>query len=76
VSPDVRYANLAIRGVPVAEDWREPLAPASAPDWLSARQHDLAWARRYAAPWLSRPLRGVSSGDGRAAKRPDLHRVG
>jgi lysophospholipase L1-like esterase len=33
-------------------------------------------ARRYAVPWLSRRLRGVSSGDGRFAKRPDLHRVG
>jgi hypothetical protein len=33
---------------------------------------DLAWARGYAAPWLSRRLRGVSSGDGIEPKRPDL----
>lgn len=65
-----------VAGVPVTEDWRDPLPPTPAPAWLSARRHDLAWARRYAAPWLSRRLRGVSSGDGRVAKRPDLQRVG
>jgi lysophospholipase L1-like esterase len=62
-------------GVPVSDDWREPLPPAPELDWRTARQQDLAWARAYAAPWLGRRLRGVSSGDGRVAKRPDLHRV-
>jgi lysophospholipase L1-like esterase len=61
-----------VTGVPVTDDWREPLPPLRAQPWLTARRHDLAWARTYAAPWLSRRLRGVSSGDGRIAKRPDL----
>ena len=58
--------------MPVTADWREPLPPTPAPAWFSARQQDLAWAHTYAAPWLTRRLRGVSSGDGRVAKRPDL----
>lgn len=65
-----------VAGVPVPEDWRAPLPPDPAPGWLSARQHDLTWARTHVAPWLSRRLRGVSSGDGRIAKRPDLQPIG
>jgi lysophospholipase L1-like esterase len=67
-------------GLAVEEDWREPLAPdprragpaGSAAGWLAARRGDAAWARAHAAPWVSRRLRGVSSGDGRTAKRPEL----
>jgi lysophospholipase L1-like esterase len=63
-----------VAGVPVAEDWREPLPPdpAGAPHWLAARQQDMYWARTYAVPWLKRRLRGTSSGDGMSPKRPDL----
>ena len=63
-----------VAGVPVTEDWREPLPPdpAGAQPWLTARQQDLHWARTYAVPWVSRRLRGTSSGDGMAPKRPDL----
>jgi lysophospholipase L1-like esterase len=63
-----------VASVPVSDDWREPLAPAEedGPGWLSARRQDLHWARAYAAPWLRRRIRGVSSGDGLAPKRPDL----
>ena len=64
-----------VAGVPATEDWRAPLPPVTPLDWLTARQQDLTWARTYAAPWLSRRLRGVSSGDGRIAKRPDLQHV-
>lgn len=76
LSPD-GHRRVALRacetaGVPVTADWREPLPPAPELDWRTARQHDLAWARAYAAPWLGRRLRGVSSGDGRIAKRPEL----
>jgi hypothetical protein len=42
------------------------------PDWRATRLQDLAWARTYAAPWLGRRLRGMSSGDGIEPKRPDL----
>jgi lysophospholipase L1-like esterase len=63
-----------VAGVPVTEDWREPLPPdpTGAQPWLTARQRDLYWARNYAVPWLRRRLRGTSSGDGMTAKRPDL----
>ncbi len=59
------------------KDWREPLPPdpAAAPSWLSARRQDARWARTYATPWLQRRLRGVSSGDGMAAKRPELQQL-
>jgi hypothetical protein len=33
---------------------------------------DLVWARRHLAPWVGRRLRGASSGDGMACKRPGL----
>ncbi len=61
-------------GLTVAEDWRTPLPPdaSAAPSWLQAKRHDLHWAWAYAVPWIRRRLRGVSSGDGLPAKRPDL----
>lgn len=79
LSPDghrrVALRACEVAGVPAPEDWREPLPPRPTPDWRTARQQDLAWARNYAAPWLSRRLRGASSGDGIKPKRPDLVRV-
>jgi lysophospholipase L1-like esterase len=42
---------------------------------LTARRQDARWAREHAAPWLSRRLRGVSSGDGATPKRPHLRPV-
>jgi lysophospholipase L1-like esterase len=61
-------------GLAASDDWRTPLPmdPAGEPGWLRARRQDLHWARTYAAPWIHRRLRGVSSGDGLPAKRPDL----
>jgi lysophospholipase L1-like esterase len=68
-----------VLGVPVTEDWRAPLPPVTGADrlarravWLAERRQDARWATKYAMPWLSRRLRGVSSGDGLAAKRPEL----
>ena len=65
-------------GVPPDGDWREPLpmlggalSPAMT-GWLAARQLDARWARRYAAPWVRRRIRGVSSGDGLQPKRAEL----
>jgi lysophospholipase L1-like esterase len=77
-----------VLGVPVAEDWRDPLAanqpsPALAATaaagtraaWLSARREDARWAKEYLAPWINRRLHGTSSGDGLTAKRPALDPV-
>lgn len=36
-----------------------------------ARQEDLQWARQHLGPWVVRRIRGVSSGDGIAPKRPE-----
>jgi lysophospholipase L1-like esterase len=65
-------------GVPSDGDWREPLpmlggalSPATT-GWLAARQLDARWARRYAAPWVRRRIRGISSGDGLQPKRAEL----
>ena len=61
-------------GLAVSEDWRVPPSPdpAGRPSWMRARRQDLHWARAYAAPWIQRRLRGVSSGDAMVPKRPDL----
>jgi lysophospholipase L1-like esterase len=62
-----------VAGLAVTEDWREPLTPPAEPSaWLAARREDWRWTRTYAAPWLRRRLRGVSSGDGMTCKRPEL----
>jgi len=78
-----RVALLAceVAGVPVSRDWREPLRAAprrsagrlgAAAAWAAARWNDVAWVSQHAAPYLSRRLHGVSSGDGMGPKRPAL----
>ncbi|QUG99845.1 SGNH/GDSL hydrolase family protein [Saccharopolyspora erythraea] len=62
-------------GLPVAEDWREPWPPRPEQSWRTQRIQDIQWAREYLAPWIGRRLRGQSSGDGRAPKRPKLERL-
>jgi len=67
-----------VLGLPAAADWREPwpatdpVTSSQARVWLAARRMDLRWARVHAAPWVGRRLRGVSTGDGLAPKRPEL----
>ena len=77
-----RVALLACEaaGVPVAADWRAPLAATpvrpgptgQAATWLASRWADVAWVFEHAAPYVSRRLHGVSSGDGITPKRPGL----
>lgn len=84
LSPD-GHRRVALRAcevisLPVDEDWRDllPVGPdpgAQRPGsaaWLAARRQDARWARLYAAPWVGRRLRGVSTGDGMRPKRPEL----
>jgi hypothetical protein len=68
-----------VMAVPAPGDWRDPYPPGPAAELtartarlLAARRQDAHWAREHAAPWLSRRLRGVSSGDGAIPKRPHL----
>jgi hypothetical protein len=77
-----RVALLAceVAGIAPSADWREPLQetpppprPAATPvTWAAARWNDVQWVLEHAAPYLSRRLHGVSSGDGLVAKRPEL----
>ncbi|QIZ35635.1 SGNH/GDSL hydrolase family protein [Saccharopolyspora sp. ASAGF58] len=62
-------------GVPVAADWNEPWPVTPGTPWRAQRAQDIRWAREYLAPWIGRRLRGVSSGDGRPAKRPQLEKL-
>lgn len=61
-----------VLGIPVTEDWREPLPPVDPTPWIRSRQADLAWTRTHLLPWVRRQLRGESAGDGLVPKRPEL----
>lgn len=61
-----------VLGITVDEDWDTPWPPAVPTDWLTSRRDDLRWAREYLVPWVGRRLRGQSSGDNIAPKRPEL----
>ncbi|MCI0688907.1 MAG: SGNH/GDSL hydrolase family protein [Sporichthyaceae bacterium] len=58
--------------LPGGGDWRAPWPPAGPVSWVRRRRSDARWVRVHVAPWLMRRLRGRSSGDGRAPKRPEL----
>lgn len=59
-------------GVPTGDDeaWHTPLPPLPARALRVAVAEEAAWVRGFVAPWIGRRLRGESSGDGRAPKRP------
>ncbi|MFI1825588.1 SGNH/GDSL hydrolase family protein [Streptomyces sp. NPDC020412] len=59
-------------GLTAQEDWNAPLPAAVPAAWLARRTDDARFARRHLGPWIGRRLTGRSSGDGRAAKRPEL----
>lgn len=56
--------------------WDEPLPIAPPRPRREMLVGEIAWARRYLWPWIVRRFRGVSSGDGIEAKRPDPLPVG
>lgn len=71
-----RVAGAYLEALGVGDSaWREPLPPADVAQWWRQRSDDLAWSRTHLAPWLGRRVRGVSSGAGVTAKRPDLSLV-
>lgn len=53
-------------------DWRAPLPVIGAPGWRERMAAEWTWGRDHLFPWIWRHLRGRSSGDGRAPKRPRL----
>ncbi len=52
-------------------EWRAPLDDVSPGAVLGLRANAL-WARQHVAPWVSRRVRGRSSGDAVSAKRPSF----
>jgi len=52
--------------------WAAPLPDPPVRPAVSRYAGDAVWIARHLTPWLIRRLRGVSSGDGRVAKRPEL----
>jgi len=57
---------------PDDRSWADPLPPLVRPRRHALIAAEIAWAHRYFTPWVVRRLRGRSSGDGLAAKRPEL----
>jgi lysophospholipase L1-like esterase len=59
-------------GLEPDEDPWAPMPPAEPVRRPAALARDAAWLGRHMTPWIVRRLRGRSSGDGRAPKRPRL----
>lgn len=59
--------------LPDADDsWTRPLPPLPPPTAVTVIRTELRWLGGFLGPWLARRVRGVSSADGRVAKRPEL----
>ncbi|MGC5168662.1 SGNH/GDSL hydrolase family protein [Luteimicrobium sp. DT211] len=70
-----RVADAALVGLGLAPDdadWDAPLAALPRAPFSERARGNARWAREYVGPWIGRRLRHESSGDGRAAKYPDL----
>lgn len=52
--------------------YRDPRPPVARTNPLVRGVHEAQWTVRFLSPWIMRRIRGVSSGDGRSAKRPEL----
>ncbi|MFF3669322.1 SGNH/GDSL hydrolase family protein [Microtetraspora malaysiensis] len=63
---------LDVLGVPSEDTWRTVWPPREDVDPRAKRREDAQWVREHLVPWIGRRLTGRSSGDGLAAKRPDL----
>jgi lysophospholipase L1-like esterase len=62
-------------GLPGADDaWTHPLPPMPLPARMAVLHAELRWLSAFLGPWVARRLRGMSSGTGRTAKRPELTR--
>ncbi len=53
-----------------ARDWAAPLPALPPRGRAQAAREDAAWVREHVVPWVGRRVRGRSSGDGLAPKRP------
>jgi len=55
--------------------WADPLPLAERASLAGRAVEELRWTREHLLPWAWRHARGISSGDGRTAKRPTLETV-
>lgn len=63
-------------GLPGADaSWADPLPPLPRSSVVTRLSDELRWTGEHLLPWLWRHARGISSGDGRMAKRPTLETV-
>lgn len=63
---------LTALGIEPEASWFAAAEPPLRRTWITARAHDLRWARQHLAPWVRRRLAGTSSGDLVGPKRPVL----
>ncbi len=68
----VALAALSALGHASEDDWETPLPTADAATRRQELRAHAAWAREHLAPWVQRRMRGQSSGDRLAPKRPEL----
>ncbi|MEU1091293.1 SGNH/GDSL hydrolase family protein [Streptomyces sp. NPDC005892] len=61
-----------VLGLETPADPDQPWPPQAQRNTYEVRRDNIQWAREYLVPWIGRRLRGESSGDEVAAKRPDL----
>lgn len=54
------------------DTWTHDLPPRPVPSLPTTVATELRWLATFLGPWLTRRLRGRSSGDGRTPKRPEL----
>jgi hypothetical protein len=55
--------------------WADPLPFAERASLAGRAVEELRWTKEHLLPWVLRHARGISSGDGRTAKRPTLETV-
>jgi lysophospholipase L1-like esterase len=61
--------------LPGADDsWTHPLPVLPPSSRLTVIRTELRWLSDFMGPWLGRRIRGISTGTGRTAKRPELTR--
>ncbi|WP_320670908.1 SGNH/GDSL hydrolase family protein [Patulibacter defluvii] len=66
-------AVAAALALPGSDDgWRAGLPPAARASLRARAVAEARWAGEFLTPWIGRRLTGRSSGDGRAAKRPEM----
>ncbi|MDJ0465686.1 SGNH/GDSL hydrolase family protein [Streptomyces sp. H27-C3] len=61
-----------VLGLDVPADPDQEWPPQMPRGTMGVRRDNIQWAREHLVPWIGRRLRGESSGDHAAAKRPDL----